>query len=70
MRVMKTLALAFTGAVCPGPTLSHSATPVNWPITIGKGLVISYGTDGKELWRLQGMTQATPSPVCCQMFGK
>jgi len=46
------------------------ATPFVWQsgarteiVTIGKGLVISYGTDGRELWRLRGMTQATPSPV-------
>ena len=46
------------------------ATPFVWEtpartevVTIGKGLVISYGTDGKELWRMKGMTQATPSPV-------
>jgi outer membrane protein assembly factor BamB len=46
------------------------ATPFVWNngsrteiVTIGKGLVISYGRDGKELWRLNGMTQATPSPV-------
>jgi outer membrane protein assembly factor BamB len=46
------------------------ATPFIWThsgrteiVTVGKGLVISYGLDGKELWRLRGMTQATPSPV-------
>lgn len=46
------------------------STPFVWQnrqrteiVTIGKGLVISYGTDGRELWRLRGMTQATPSPV-------
>jgi outer membrane protein assembly factor BamB len=46
------------------------ATPFIWEngsrteiVTIGKGLVISYGADGKEIWRLGGMTQATPSPV-------
>ncbi len=46
------------------------ATPFIWThsgrteiVTIGKGLVISYGLDGKELWRLRGMTQATPSPT-------
>ena len=46
------------------------ATPLVWEngarteiVTIGKGLVISYGTDGKEVWRLGGMTQATPSPI-------
>lgn len=46
------------------------ATPFVWEngprteiVTIGKGLVISYGTDGRELWRLKGMTQATPSAV-------
>jgi outer membrane protein assembly factor BamB len=46
------------------------ATPFIWEtparteiVTIGKGMAVSYGPDGKELWRLQGMTQATPSPV-------
>ena len=52
------------------PMQSGWATPLIWEsgsrteiVTIGKGLVISYGTDGKELWRLGGMTQATPSPI-------
>jgi outer membrane protein assembly factor BamB len=46
------------------------STPFVWQnevrteiVTIGRGFVISYDTDGKELWRLKGMTQATPSPV-------
>jgi outer membrane protein assembly factor BamB len=46
------------------------ATPFIWVtpvrteiITIGRGLVVSYGLDGRELWRLRGMTQATPSPT-------
>lgn len=46
------------------------STPFIWThggrteiVTIGKGLVVSYGLDGKELWRMGGMTQATPSPV-------
>lgn len=46
------------------------ATPFIWRhamrteiVTIGRGLVISYDTAGRELWRLKGMTQATPSPV-------
>ncbi len=46
------------------------ATPFVWThaarseiVTIGKGLVVSYGLDGAELWRLRGMTQATPSPT-------
>lgn len=46
------------------------ATPFIWThsgrteiVTIGKGLVVSYGLDGKELWRMRGMTQATPSPT-------
>jgi outer membrane protein assembly factor BamB len=46
------------------------ATPFIWEsgrrteiVTIGKGLVISYDLSGRELWRLRGMTQATPSPV-------
>ena len=46
------------------------ATPFVWTtperteiVTIGKGLVVSYGLDGAELWRLRGMSQATPSPA-------
>jgi outer membrane protein assembly factor BamB len=46
------------------------ATPLVWQnamrteiVTIGRGFVISYDTDGRELWRLKGMSQATPSPV-------
>ena len=46
------------------------ATPFVWEVagrteivTIGRGFVISYDTSGRELWRMKGMTQATPSPV-------
>jgi outer membrane protein assembly factor BamB len=46
------------------------ATPLVWThgetteiVTIGRGFVISYDLDGRERWRLKGMTQATPSPV-------
>ena len=46
------------------------ATPLVWNsgarteiVTIGRGFAISYDTNGQELWRLKGMTQATPSPV-------
>ncbi len=46
------------------------ATPLVWQnslrteiVTIGRGFVISYDVNGRELWRLKGMTQATPSPV-------
>lgn len=46
------------------------ATPFVWRhparteiVTIGRGFVISYDLEGRELWRLKGMTQATPSPV-------
>jgi outer membrane protein assembly factor BamB len=52
------------------PMKSGWATPFVWQnkqrtevVTIGRALVISYDTDGRELWRLKGMTQATPSPV-------
>ncbi len=52
------------------PMQSGWATPFIWKndrrveiVTIGKGTVVSYGLDGSELWRLGGMTQATPSPV-------
>ncbi len=53
-----------------GGMKSGWATPLIWEsgqrteiVTIGRGLVISYDTNGQELWRLKGMTQATPSPV-------
>ena len=46
------------------------ATPLVWNngrrteiVTIGRGFVISYDTNGRELWRLKGMTQAPPSPI-------
>ena len=46
------------------------ATPLVWPhdgrteiVTIGRGFVISYDTSGRELWRLKGMAQSTPSPI-------
>lgn len=46
------------------------ATPFVWEtperteiVTVGKSMVVSYGLDGRELWRLRGMTQATPSPA-------
>jgi outer membrane protein assembly factor BamB len=52
------------------PMRSGWATPFVWEtasrteiITIGRALVTSYDTDGRELWRLKGMTQATPTPV-------
>lgn len=53
-----------------GMMTSGWATPFIWEsgsrteiVTIGRGLVVSYDTEGRELWRLKGMTQATPSPV-------
>ena len=52
------------------PMKSGWATPFIWQnkqrteiVTIGRALVISYDMEGRELWRLKGMTQATPSPV-------
>jgi len=52
------------------PMASGWATPFIWDtgtrtevVTIGRGQVVSYDTNGRELWRLRGMTQATPSPV-------
>lgn len=52
------------------PVTSGWATPFVWNnglrteiVTIGRGFVISYDTGGRELWRMKGMTQATPSPV-------
>ena len=53
-----------------GRLKSGWATPFVWTnekrteiVTVGRGFVISYGTDGNELWRLKGITQATPTPV-------
>jgi outer membrane protein assembly factor BamB len=53
-----------------GRQKSGWATPFIWEtptrteiVTIGKTMVVSYDLDGKELWRLKGMTQATPMPV-------
>jgi outer membrane protein assembly factor BamB len=53
-----------------GSMKSGWATPFVWQtasrtevVTIGHGHVVSYDPDGRELWRLKGMTQATPSPV-------
>jgi outer membrane protein assembly factor BamB len=55
------------------PMTSGWATPFIWNsgarieiVTIGRGRVVSYGLDGQELWRLGGMTQATPSPVAAE----
>jgi outer membrane protein assembly factor BamB len=52
------------------PMTSGWATPFIWQhkgrteiVTIGRALVVSYDANGRELWRLKGMTQATPSPV-------
>ena len=53
-----------------GRLKSGWATPFVWQsgqrteiVTVGRGLVISYDTEGHELWRLKGITQATPTPV-------
>lgn len=46
------------------------ATPFVWQndlrteiVTVGHRHVVSYDLDGRELWRLAGFTQATPSPL-------
>lgn len=53
-----------------GRLKSGWATPFIWAnglrteiVTVGRGLVISYDTHGRELWRLKGITQATPTPI-------
>ena len=53
-----------------GRILSGWSTPFVWVnavrteiVTIGPQLAISYGLDGKELWRLKGLTQANPTPT-------
>lgn len=53
-----------------GRLTSGWSTPYVWTnaqrteiVAIGTGVTISYGTDGKELWRLKGATQANPTPT-------
>ncbi len=53
-----------------GRLLSGWSTPYVWSnalrteiVAIGTGVTISYGLDGKELWRLKGATQANPTPT-------
>ncbi len=54
-----------------GRLTSGWSTPFVWAhasrtelVVIGRGHAVSYGLDGKELWRLGGLTgQSTPSPV-------
>ncbi len=56
-----------------GSLMSNSgwSTPFVWEnelrtevVAIGKGLAVSYSLDGKELWRLSGLSgQATPTPL-------
>jgi outer membrane protein assembly factor BamB len=53
-----------------GRILSGWSSPFVWVnatrteiVTIGPQLAISYDLDGKELWRLKGLTQANPTPT-------
>jgi outer membrane protein assembly factor BamB len=53
-----------------GAPKSSWMTPFVWQhpqrteiVTTGHGMVISYGTDGKELWRITGMSMPTASPM-------
>ncbi len=53
-----------------GLPLSGWSTPYVWVntkrteiVAIGRGMAMSYGLDGKELWRLRGLTQASPTPT-------
>jgi outer membrane protein assembly factor BamB len=53
-----------------GRPLSGWSSPYVWVnakrteiVTIGRQLAVSYDLDGKELWRLQGLTQANPTPT-------
>ena len=46
------------------------STPFVWKnrarteiVTLGRGQVVSYDLEGRELWRLKGITQAQPTPV-------
>jgi outer membrane protein assembly factor BamB len=53
-----------------GRLASGWSTPYVWVtparteiVAIGTGVTISYSTEGKELWRLRGATQANPTPT-------
>ncbi len=53
-----------------GRPLSGWSSPYVWTntkrteiVTIGRQLAVSYDLDGKELWRLKGLTQANPTPT-------
>jgi outer membrane protein assembly factor BamB len=53
-----------------GLPLSGWSSPYVWLnakrteiVAIGRGMAMSYGLDGKELWRLRGLTQASPTPT-------
>jgi outer membrane protein assembly factor BamB len=53
-----------------GMPKSSWMTPFVWKheqrteiVTTGHGMVISYGLDGKELWRIGGMSMPTASPM-------
>ncbi|MDQ3071053.1 MAG: PQQ-like beta-propeller repeat protein, partial [Acidobacteriota bacterium] len=46
------------------------STPYVWQngtrtevVTLGRGQVVSYDLEGRELWRMKGITQAQPTPV-------
>jgi outer membrane protein assembly factor BamB len=49
---------------------SSWTTPFVWTnalrteiVTTGHGMILSYGTDGRELWRVTGMAMPTASPI-------
>jgi outer membrane protein assembly factor BamB len=49
---------------------SSWTTPFVWKhaqrteiVTLGHGMILSYGLDGKELWRVSGMSMPTASPM-------
>ena len=53
-----------------GRPLSGWSSPYVWVnakrteiVTIGRQFAVSYDLDGKELWRLKGLTQANPTPT-------
>jgi outer membrane protein assembly factor BamB len=59
-----------TPRTASGRLLSGWSTPFVWVhpqrteiVTIGPQFAISYDLEGKELWRLKGVTQANPTPT-------
>ncbi len=62
-----------TARPATGLPRSSWTTPFVWTndkrtelVTLGHGMILSYGLDGKELWRVTGMSMPTASPLAAE----